>query len=89
MSNRVIYLKLWKHWHDEVQSGRMTFQIRDDTDRCFQAGDILQFQAWDTQRGEFAQGYAPLFARVVAVYRLPGLQPGYVGLSITIKDPQA
>lgn len=77
-------LKIWKHWYSEVQSGRMTFQVRDDADRCFQAGDMLELSAWDTARGEFASGMPPLYASVVAVYRLPGLQPGYVGLSIKL-----
>jgi|GEM_PF-2242703 len=82
MAQKVHTLKIWKHWYSEVQSGRMTFQVRDTTDRVFQAGDILELQAWDTIRGEFAQGYAPLYVNVVGVYNLPGLQPGYVGLSI-------
>lgn len=77
-------LKIWKHWYNEVVAGRMTFQVRDDTDRCFQAGDMLELHAWDTQRGEYAPGMPPLYARVKAVYRLPGLQPGYVGLSIEV-----
>ncbi|HEY1900738.1 MAG TPA: DUF3850 domain-containing protein [Steroidobacteraceae bacterium] len=83
---RTIKLKIWNHWYDEVQSGRMTFQVRDDTDRCFQSGDQIEFQAWDTLRGEYVQGKPPLFAHVAAVYRLPGLQPGYVALSIKVLD---
>lgn len=84
--SKVHTLKIWKHWYDEVQAGRMTFQVRDDTDRCFQAGDGLMLMAWDTMRGEFAQGYAPLYMTVTGVYRIPGLQPGYVGLSIVRHD---
>jgi hypothetical protein len=78
-------LKIWSHWYAEVQTGRMTFQVRSEQDRVFQAGDELQLQSWDTQRGEYVQGCPPLYATVRAVYRLPGLQPGYVGLSIEIK----
>jgi hypothetical protein len=82
MAKQVHTMKIWKHWYNEVQSGRMTFQIRDTTDRVFQAGDTLQLQAWDQLRGEFVPGYPPLYVDVLGVFNLPGLQPGYVGLAI-------
>jgi hypothetical protein len=84
---KVHTLKIWQHWYDEVQAGRMTMQIRDTTDRVFQAGDQLELQAWDQTRGIYTPGRPPLFVNVIAVYNLPGLQIGYVAISITKVTP--
>lgn len=79
---KVHTLKVHPHWYDEISTGRKTFEIRDGSDRCFQAGDTLQLQKWDPQRREFAQGSPPLYVRVVGVFNQPGLSPGYVAMSI-------
>lgn len=77
-------LKIWSHWYAEVSAGRMQFQIRSEQDRVFQAGDQLELQSWDQGRGQYVQGAAPIFAEVLGVYHLPGLQAGYVALSIKV-----
>jgi len=86
---RVHTLKIWPHFLDEIVSGRKRFDVRDARDardRCFQAGDILQLRAFDPARGEYHVG-PPMHVRISAVYaNIPGLQPGYVGLSIEPTD---
>lgn len=80
---KVHTLKIWPHFLAEIIQGRKTFDIRSTKDRVFQAGDQIQLQAFDPVRGEFIAGQAPCYVNIVAVYSaLPGLEPGYVALSI-------
>lgn len=80
---RVHKLKCWPHFLDEIESERKTFDLRDGTDRIFQAGDQAQFVAYDPSRGEFVPIRHPVTMNITAVYsNLPGLQPGYVALQL-------
>lgn len=82
MAETVHQLKIWPNFFAEIVSGRKKFDIRDGRDRCFQAGDVIQFREFDPKKHEFNLG-APVHMRISAVYSdLPGLQPGYVALGI-------
>ena len=82
---KVHKLKIWPHFLDEIESGRKTFDLRSNKDRVFQAADQLLLQAFDPTRGEYVPARAPVIVDIIAVYpHIPGLEPGYVGLSIRL-----
>lgn len=82
-------LKCAPHYFAELQDGRKTFEVRDATDRCFQAGDQLCLQvnplddlAWANPMHR--RGFVPqLMMEVIAVYaHVPGIDPRYVVMSV-------
>ena len=76
------YLKCWPQYLSEIQSGRKTFEVRNASDRIFQAGDQLTLQAWCPEKCQYL-GYDPYTVDVLAVYHnLPGIQPDHVVMSI-------
>jgi ParB family chromosome partitioning protein len=73
-------LKIWPEWFDLVVSRRKEFELRKD-DRVYSAGDMLRLRVWDPKTEKFLGPVAR--CRVGVVMRnLPGLQAGFVAMSI-------
>jgi hypothetical protein len=76
-------LKTWPEFFTRLLSGEKTFELRKD-DRGFQAGDTLWLREWSR-----SGGYTGRDLRATVTYLLggewPGLEPGYVVMSIQIK----
>lgn len=80
-------LKVWPHLFDEIATGRKTFDLRSTADRCFQAGDLVTFTAWDPVTGREVMGQPPISRSILAVYaNVPGLLPGHVALSLGLRS---
>ncbi len=77
-------LKSWPHYFDEIEDGRKTFEIRDASDRTFQAGDEIELHRFDPKvPPSFLYVGSIIRLKILAVYSgLPGINPGYVGLSV-------
>lgn len=43
-------LKIWPCYFKAVVAGDKTFEIRDNSDRGFQKGDIVRLREWDNNR---------------------------------------
>lgn len=83
-------LKCDPHWFEELISGRKIFEVRDSRDRCFQAGDVLHVYVEtreDADNPMLLPGRAgrQQLLEVIAVYsNVPGVQAGYVVLSVRV-----
>jgi hypothetical protein len=73
-------LKIWPEWFELLVSRRKEFELRKD-DRFYATGDILRLRVWDPKTKKYLGPVAR--CRVGLVMKgLPGLQEGYVAMSI-------
>jgi hypothetical protein len=75
-------LKSWPEFYQKIKSGEKRFDIRLN-DRSFKVGDTLHLREWSPDN----QKYTGDECRVKVDYIManyPGLQAGYVAMSITL-----
>ena len=77
-------LKSWPEYFLAIAHDLKTFDLRkDDREGGYQPGDIVQFEEWRPDPGEFTGRVTT--RRVVYVLRdFPGLMPGYVILGLVL-----
>ena len=76
MMGQFHYLKTWPEFYDEVESGKKTFELRQN-DRDFQEGDTLVLQCFDPQTKTYDGRELLKEATYVLLGGVFGLQEGF------------
>lgn len=77
-------LKVWPEYFNQIATGQKTFEIRFN-DRRFQPGDMLMLEEWSPTTADYTGRWTTRRVGFVfdpAVDSVPGVQPGYVVLSL-------
>lgn len=78
MENKIIGLKIYPEFFDEVFKGYKTFEVRKN-DRDFKVGDVILLKEWDPKKEEYTGRKTIRQITYITDYKQ---QPGYVVFSI-------
>lgn len=82
-------LKCWPRYYQQHINGSMLFTHRKN-DRDYHEGDSLLLQEYDNERSfGMYTGQTRAFQIIKVWHNLPGVDPGYVVLSIKTVAPEA